>query len=72
MNGNIKSHAEAQAAAMMCIRRWSGATLYINRVPCTGPNGCGMMLPPMLPEGATLRVVGPEGYDVPFTGLPDE
>src|SRR5262249_38114305 len=47
------------------------ATLYINRIPCRGPRGCAAMLPRMLPEGASLRVIGPGGYDQTFLGLPD-
>jgi hypothetical protein len=47
------------------------ATLEINRIPCGVGPGCANNLPHMLPEGATLRVVGPGGYDRTFIGLPD-
>jgi len=71
MNGNIKSHVEAHAAAIMRQQGIQEATLYINRVPCAGANGCGAMLPRMLPEGARLRVLGPDGYVKIFVGLRD-
>ena len=71
MNGNIKSHVEAHAASIMRQQGLQEATLYINRVPCSGSNGCGAMLSRMLPEGARLRVIGPNGYDQVFVGLPD-
>ena len=51
------------------------ATLYINRVPCPTNDprspGCFDNLPRMLPGGARLRVIGPEGFDRVFVGLPD-
>jgi RHS repeat-associated protein len=71
MNGNIKSHVEAHAAAIMRQQGLNEATLYINRVPCPGVRGCDAMLERMLPEGATLHVYGPNGYYKPFKGIPD-
>ncbi len=71
MNYRIKAHVEAHAAAIMRQEGLQDATLYINRVPCPGTTGCGAMLPRMLPGGARLRVVGPDGYDQTFVGLPD-
>jgi hypothetical protein len=71
MNGRIKSHVEAHAAAVMREQGLKDATLYINRAPCAGATGCGAMLPRMLPEGGRLRVVGPNGYDQVFVGSPD-
>ncbi|WP_207217691.1 MULTISPECIES: FG-GAP-like repeat-containing protein [Sorangium] len=71
MNGRIKSHVEAHAAAVMRERGIKDATLHINQVPCSSATGCGAMLPRMLPEGAQLRVLGPDGYDQVFIGLPD-
>ncbi len=79
-NGNVRSHVEGHTAALM---RQTGAkegVLYINNPPCkpirkdTGEEsaGCNRMLPKMLPEGAKLRVIGPDGYDNTFTGLPDK
>ena len=47
-----------------------GGVLYINRVPCQDPNGCEVNLRYMLPEGALLRVIGPNGYDKVFVGIP--
>ena len=71
MNGRIKSHVEAHAAAIMRQEGLTEATLYINRVPCPGKTGCRAMLARMLPEGARLRVIGPGGFDEVFIGLPD-
>ena len=71
INGNIKSHVEAHAAAIMREQGLSEATLYINRVPCPGKIGCDAMLPRMLPEGARLRVIGPDGFERIYFGLPD-
>ena len=52
MNGSIKSHVEAHAAAVMRQQGLKDATFYINRIPCSGVRGCDAMLPRMLPEGA--------------------
>ncbi len=75
MNGNIKSHVEAQVAVVMRREQLTAAILYINKVPCptkdTRSLGCQDALPHMLPESAQLRVVGPGGYDQLFVGLPD-
>jgi hypothetical protein len=58
-----------------CPPTWSLAcpstTLYINHEPCPGARGCAAMLSRMLPEGVQLRVIGPNGYDRTFFGLPD-
>jgi hypothetical protein len=67
MNGNIKSHVEAHAAAVVRQQRLDEATLYINRVPCPGVRGCDAMLP----RGARLHVYGPNGFRKRYTGLPD-
>ena len=72
-NGAIMWHVEAHSAAVMHQLNLSEAVLYINRVPC-GPlqgwvGGCEYMLPRMLPPGARLRVIGPNGYDRIFTGI---
>ncbi|MFO0762978.1 MAG: RHS repeat-associated core domain-containing protein [Byssovorax sp.] len=64
-------HVEAHAAQTMRVEGISDATLYINKVPCGVGPGCANNLPYMLPEGAQLRVIGPEGYDQTFVGLPD-
>jgi RHS repeat-associated protein len=71
MNNRIKSHVEAHAAATMRQQGAKQGTLYINKTPCPGPTGCGQMLPRMLPGGAKLRVVAPNGFDQSYTGLPD-
>jgi len=71
MNIVTKTHVEGHTAAIMRQRGISEAELFINKVPCGGVRGCGAMLPRMLPEGAKLRVRGPNGYDKTFIGLPD-
>jgi hypothetical protein len=65
------THVEAHTAQIMRVENLRNATLWINRVPCGSANGCAAMLKDMLPEGAQLRVIGPEGYDEQFTGIPD-
>lgn len=62
MNGNNVSHVEAHAAAQMHLTGTKEATLYINRIPCPGRNGCDRLLPRMLPPGAKLTIYGPDGY----------
>ncbi len=74
-NAIIRTHVEAHAAATMRDLGIKEGVLYINRVPC-GPatgfrNGCEYMLPRMLPEGATMQVIGPDGYNKTFIGLID-
>jgi hypothetical protein len=70
MNGTNMSHVEAHAAAQMRISGTMNATLYINRTPCPGRNGCARLLPRMLPPGSSLTVYGPEGYAEVFYGDP--
>ncbi|PRY17350.1 DddA-like double-stranded DNA deaminase toxin [Kineococcus rhizosphaerae] len=63
MNGRLKTHVEAQAAAEMRASGTREATLYINRLPCTGAKGgCEDFLPRMVPKGSKLTVYGPDGY----------
>jgi hypothetical protein len=73
MHGNILSHVEAHAAAVMRLQRVNKATLYINRIPCADakPPGCHLMLPRMLPEGAELTVHGPDGFKWVYRGIAD-
>jgi SCP1.201-like deaminase len=75
MHNRIKTHVEAHAAILMRRRGLVAATLYINRVPCPTNDprspGCFDNLPKMLPQEAKLRVIGPEGFDLVFVGLPD-
>jgi SCP1.201-like deaminase len=75
MHNRIKTHVEAHAAVILRRERLTEATLYINRAPCPTSNprspGCFDNLPKMLPEGARLRVIGPDGFDHTFVGLPD-
>jgi hypothetical protein len=71
MNGNNVSHVEAHTAARMHQTGARDATLYINREPCPGRNGCARLLERMLPPGAKLTVYGPNGYARVFYGVAD-
>jgi RHS repeat-associated protein len=71
MNIVTKTHVEGHTAAIMRQLGLDEGMLFINRLPCGGAPGCGNMLPLMLPPGAQLRVVGPNGYNQIFIGLPD-
>ena len=67
MNGNIVGHVESHAAALMRQEELGHATLWINRAPCRGPNGCMTNLSRMVPEGSTLDVfVAPGGSAAHF------
>jgi hypothetical protein len=63
-----KTHVEGHAVAIMRQGGVREATLYINNIPCSGVRGCDALLPRMLPTGATLRVVGPSGFDATYVG----
>ncbi len=69
MNIVTKSHVEGHAAAVMRQLGVAEATLYLNNPPCGGATGCANMLSRMLPEGATLTVIAPNGYRQVFTGV---
>jgi RHS repeat-associated protein len=73
-NGNQLMHVEGHAAAYMRTTGQREAVLDISKVPCEkgSGGGCAGLLPRMLPEGARLRVRGPEGYDQVFVGTPDK
>jgi hypothetical protein len=65
-NGNIITHAEAQATAIMRLKNITNATLYIDRDPCVGDgtNGCAQMLERMVPKGSYLTVYAPGSAQV--------
>jgi hypothetical protein len=56
MNGNIVSHVEAHASAIVRTNGYEDATLWINRWPCPGTNGCLQNLSRMVPTGSTLNI----------------
>jgi hypothetical protein len=64
-------HVEAHTAQVMRTEGAQQATLLINKAPCAVGPGCANNLPAMLPPGARLRVVGPDGYDHTFVGALD-
>jgi hypothetical protein len=61
MNGNIVGHVEAHAAAIMRTEGLEHATLWINRAPCGGFNGCAVNLSRMVPKGSTMTINVMEG-----------
>jgi hypothetical protein len=61
-----RTHVEGHAAALMRQQGLTEATVYINN-PTICPN-CSRLLPRMLPPGARLNVVLPDGTVVPFVG----
>jgi hypothetical protein len=60
------THVEGHASAFMRQNALTSGTLYINNMPCPT---CTNLLPRMLPPDASLRIIGPNGYDVIFKGL---
>jgi hypothetical protein len=60
-----KSHVEGHAAALMRQEGIKEATLFINNAPC---RSCVPNLPRMLPSGATLNVVLPDGSIARYVG----
>lgn len=62
-----RTHVEGHAVAAMKAAGATEATLVINNVPC-GP--CTKLLPRMLDPGQRLRIIGPNGYDEVFEGVP--
>ena len=63
----ILSHVEGHAAALMSEQGITEATLYINNPKIC--DSCTRLLPSMLPSGATLHVVLPDGTVVSFKGV---
>jgi hypothetical protein len=69
MNGRTKTHVEGHNCAIMRLFALTQGFLHINRVPCSGPTGCGALLPFMLPSGAEIGVIGPGGFGECFKSL---
>jgi len=63
-----KLHVEGQAAALMWQQGIEDATLSINNPEIC--DSCVSLLPRMLPPGATLRVILPNGTVTEFKGIP--
>ena len=65
-NGNILTHAEAQASAIMRLQNIDNATptSTATRVWEMEPNGCAQMLERMVPKGSTLTVYAPGSAQV--------
>jgi hypothetical protein len=71
-NGFTRGHVEGHAAAIMRQESIEEATLYVNNVPCVFARvGCDVNLPKMLPQYAKLHVIGPDGFQKTYVGLPD-
>ncbi|MGH8793557.1 MAG: DddA-like double-stranded DNA deaminase toxin [Stackebrandtia sp.] len=60
---SLTEHTEGHAAAIMRAQGPRDVTLYINREPCPGPDGCRERLNEALPQGdrMTVFVVRPGG-----------
>ena len=56
-------HVESKVARYMQDNNLSNATLVLNNHPCTGPLSCSQWLESILPQGATLRIIVPDGFD---------
>jgi hypothetical protein len=71
MNNILRAHVEAHAACAIRQLRLGTATLYLNKPPCSwgSANGCANMLPLMLGEGHSIRIVVPGQMDQIFTGV---
>ena len=61
-----RTHVEGHASALMHQNNFSNATLYINNPPCVS---CNRLLSRMIPGGASLHIIGPNGYNEWFTGI---
>jgi hypothetical protein len=66
-NGLTLSHVEGHAAALMREEGIMEGTLYINNPKVCG--SCTRLLPTMLPSGAILNVVLPDGTVIQFMGI---
>ena len=73
-HGTIMWHVESHAIASMRALNQQRGILFINRVPCgldpPWTSGCYYMIPHMLPQGAKIRIIGPNGFDEVFSSLP--
>jgi hypothetical protein len=67
-DGVTRLHVEGHAAALMWKQGINDATLYINNPEIC--DSCMSLLPRMLPPGATLRVIVPNGSVTEFKGIP--
>lgn len=59
---------ELKLAAHMRDQGVREATLVINNEPCRGDLGCDTLVPAILPEGYSLTVFGPGGFEKRYTG----
>lgn len=66
-DGYTKTHVEGHAAAFMWQNRIDDATLFINNPEIC--DSCMSLLSRMLPPGATLRVILPNGTVMEFKGI---
>jgi hypothetical protein len=64
----ITTHVEAKVAAEMIRSGQRHTELVLNNRPCVGPLGCDSLLPVLLPEGYSVTVYGPDGYEEAFEG----
>ncbi|MFB9904246.1 DddA-like double-stranded DNA deaminase toxin [Allokutzneria oryzae] len=60
--------AELKVAAIMANGGPRHVTVAINNTPCRGPYSCDTLAPILLPTGATLTVIGADGFRKTYTG----
>ena len=58
------SPVESKVARYMLENNLSNATLVLNNHPCSGPLSCSQWLEKVLPQGSSLRVIVPDGFDM--------
>jgi hypothetical protein len=64
----VTTHVEVKVAATMIKAGQRHVALLVNNPPCIGVYGCDSVLPVLLPEGYTMTVYGPDGYEQTFVG----
>ncbi|MFE0020435.1 DddA-like double-stranded DNA deaminase toxin [Amycolatopsis sp. NPDC059021] len=64
----ITSHVEVKVATEMIQTGQRHSEIVVNNPPCVGIYGCDSMLPVLLPEGFSVTVYGPDGYQQTFAG----
>lgn len=64
----VIDHVEVKVATTMIQTGQRHVDLAVNNKPCLGMFGCDSLLPVLLPEGYTVTVYGPDGYEQTFVG----
>lgn len=61
-------HAETKLAALMRDTGVRHASVVVNNPPCSGRFGCEVLVGLILPEGSSLTIHGPDGYEKTIPG----